>query len=363
MRDYTKSITDLPDETIDKVKKIIDLYSKSYLDKGGLQNLYEHLLKAYRKREKPTVVPDLFEKAFSAKNFWKDLQDCGSWLEMRYWYDHDKTKLHHANFCKRDKLCAPCAVRRAYKQQNKFFDIMRAEPDLLAKDWFYIVMPVKHNRAEPLEVVLQRVAKMKKALINSIRLKRQRNRHGRPVASRAFWSAFDGGMFAEEITKTRNGWNVHLNLLMNAPAGTTFDLVEYRQIWNDKEKVTLSSPELSEWMKENANGSVINSVQKLDFSNEDSLRSALVEVLKYSLKFHSLNRVEMLEVFAKTVRHRFFGTFGNLWGKGLTADIELDGDFELDGEFLEMIFTRSKFGEYNMYKREIKHNGKVEDEE
>jgi len=63
-------------------------------------------------------------------------------------------------------------------------------------------------------------------------------------------------------------------------------------------------------------------------------------------------------VFVKSRGVRLFGTFGNLWGKGL-ENVLLEGNEQLTGEFEELIFLRT-FGrlgmQYKLYKREMNKN-------
>jgi dimeric dUTPase (all-alpha-NTP-PPase superfamily) len=369
MCNYTKSIQDLSSNAIRQIDKGVRTYISSYERKQSFKRCYDRHLSYFAQGKKFPFTIDDFQRAFSAKNFFKDLDDCGSWLEFRHYVDHDKTKLYHGNFCKRDKLCPACAVRRAYKQQVKFMNIIGENPDLIDRDWYYIVIPVKHNKSNSFEEVFSHIENIKK----KISMQMRNHRRGK---SSGFFSRFAGGMYSIEITHSKNGWNVHLNLLLNAPkvengAFLSPDrrlggLVTKTQIYNGKKKSTLSSPELSEWLNQ-FNGSFINSVTPLDFSSNEEILSNLVEIFKYALKFSSLQDQQLLEVFIKTRRKRLFGTFGNLWGKGLD-NVSLDGDQALTGKFIELIFTRtfnisgvpSDVPTYQFYKREIKSEEKPE---
>ena len=368
MRDYTQILTDLSSSVTERINKDLNTYVKAYDRKQSIKRCYDRHLQYFKQDKQLSFSYSSFLDAFRAKNFFKDLEDCGSWLEFRHWVDHDKTKLHHGNFCKRDKLCPACAVRRAYKQQNKFMQIIEEAPELLDRNWYYIVIPVKHTASDRFEDVHGLIEQIKKKISMQMR-------NGRRGKSTGFFSQFSGGMYSTETTYSKNGWNVHLNLLVNAPSFSTarphFEdgrsgelggLVEHTQIYNGKKKTTLSSPELSEWLKQ-FNGSYVNSITPLNFSNKHEIRGALVEILKYALKFSDLTDQKLIEVFIKTKNKRLFGTFGNLWGKGLET-VSLDGDTELSGEFIELIFHRAfDYGDtpnYRLYKREIRKEEKKE---
>jgi hypothetical protein len=365
MSDYTIGIQDLSSNARDKIKKDISVYLDSYEKKQSLKSFYDlYSERALTDNNLPFSYDDLYS-SFRAKNFWKDLNDCGSWLEFRWYKRSDKTKLHSANFCKRDKLCVACAVRRAYKQQTKFLQIIEEDSKLLDRDWYYIVLPVKHDKTEPLEVVLDRVADLRKKISTFMRDSRK-GKH------RSFWSNFEGGMFAQEVTKTKNGWNVHLNLLLNAPRlvedgailspdRTRSGGIKLKEVRNRNGQISHQNEELRQFMIKHFD-SQMHDIQKLDFSDQESLRGALVEILKYALKFSSLSYRDLIEVFIKTKKKRLFGTFGNLWGKGIET-VDLDKDDIVPGDdFIELIFTRSfiidgmptDYPVYNLYKREEK---------
>ena len=302
---------------------------------------YDRHLQYFADGKKLPFTKEEFDKVFKAKDFWKLAFDCGSWLEFRWYMQSDITKLHTANFCKRDKMCPACAVRRAYKQQQKFIKILEAEQSLKDTDWYYIVIPVKHHKTESFETVYNRLDGVLKKILKSMRNSKQGKGNN-------FFSLFTGGMYSIEATHTENGWNVHLNLIINAPKGT---LIALKDIRNRKGQVSHQNEGLRLFLVRSADSQMHN-IQKIDSSTDEKMREALVEVLKYSLKFSSLTSQQLLEVYIKTYRKRLFGTFGNLRGVGI-EDIDLEGDTLVDPEYLELIFTRCDF-EYTLYKREIK---------
>lgn len=66
-------------------------------------------------------------------------------------------------------MCPACAVRRAYKQQLKFISILDSDADLRDLDWYYIVLPVKHNKSESYETVFNRLNGLKTKINMAIR--------------------------------------------------------------------------------------------------------------------------------------------------------------------------------------------------
>jgi len=200
--------------------------------------------------------------------------------------------------------------------------VLEVEEDLKELEWFYIVIPVVHNKDEDYLTVYKRLEKMRLKITKSMR-------NSRSGKGNNFWSDFKGGMYSTETTKTKNGWNVHLNLIINAPKGTKIALNGYRQ-----------SKPLEEWLKKNAEGSYVHNIEQIDSSSDESMRTALVEVLKYSLKFSALDNYDLLNIFIDTYRKRLFGSFGNMRGHDID-NVNLEGDVRVDEEFIEFIFMRA----------------------
>ena len=352
MNDYTQKIIDLPKESQDTIIKVIERYENSYDTKQRFKLCFDRQVTYLADGKKVPFTLDEVNKAFKAKNFFKDLTDCGSFLNFRYYKTHKKTKLHTANFCKRDKLCLACAVRRAYKQQLKFMSIIEENKELLDKDWYYIVIPIKHTKRESYETVMGRVVELRKKITQAMR-------NSRKGKSNNFWSNFDGGMYSQEVTKNDNGWNVHLNVIVNAPKGTKINL---KSIKNRRGQISYQNESLRSFMMKNYDSQMHNITKIKDNSK---LRDEIVEVLKYSLKFSSLTQQELFYVFVKSVGVRLFGTFGNLWGKGLD-NVMLEGSEFIDEEFEELIFIRAfpeQGGEYKLYSRKMKRDEKKVEKE
>lgn len=313
-----------------KLKKTFDIYFKSLERKEDFIPCYDRHVKYFQEGKTFPFSYDEFYRSFKAKNFFRDLKDCGSWLEFRWYQKSDVTKLHTANFCKRDRLCPACAVRRAYKQQLKFMKILESDSLLSNKDWYFIVIPVKHCKSDSFETVLSKIESVRKKIVKSIN-------DGKQGKSKNIWASFGGGMYSIETTRSKNGWNVHMNLMINAPKGSKIPL---KSIRNRKGQVSYQNEHIREFLMKHADSQMHN-INKIQ--DNSKLRDDLVEVLKYSLKFSSLSNQELLEVFIKTRRKRLFGAFGNMYGKKI-EDVELEGDELVDDEFLELIFNRSELG-------------------
>jgi len=293
------------------IKKVQDIYLKSYKDKISFVNFL---------KTKDNYT-DIFSDAFITR-----LLGCGSFLRFRYFFDTDKTKLKSANFCKSDKLCVPCAIRRAYKQQNRFIDVLHSHIFLLAQNWYYIVLPVRHTSDESFSVVFNRLNFLRKSFSMSIRNKKR-------YTGNNFWSDISGGVYSIETTHTQNGWNIHFNLLVNT--SKKLQLVKC----SDFTKSWYQSDSLSDWLiSHTENNSYIHSINHLDFSSDELIKTNLLEVLKYSLKFSSLSHSHLFEFFSHTYKNRLIGSFGNLWGLKI-FDVNFD-DTDDDSQFIDFLYYR-----------------------
>ena len=149
-------------------------------------------------------------------------------------------------------------------------------------------------------------------------------------------------MGSVEVTRTHNGWNVHINWLVNSDKE-----IELKEIFDRNNKKWYQNDDLSKFL-ERFNDSYIHSISKLSFNDRDEIRKNLLEVFKYSLKFSSLNNADLIEVYYTLYRKRLFFTFGNIRGMDLEAvnDVRLGDDFKESEEFITMIYERLENSKY-----------------
>ncbi len=315
-----------------KVEKTKAIYLNAYLKKSQIVSFLRRYSKSARLQEEFPIPR--FSRVYGSMHLIDDLMACGSFLEFYHFPRVDETRLMNANFCKRDRLCQPCAIRRAYKQQRKFLDYLEQYPYLLDLDWYYIVTPVKHSFDEDILTVYERLNAVKRAVLHDVR------------KGRGFVGQFLGGMWSIEVTKTDNGWNVHLNWLIAAPHGLAMAL---KRVRNRRGQVSYQNEHMRLFLEKYADSQMHN-VQKLDFSSPEEVRKALLEVLKYSLKFSSMAVYDVLYMNAAFYRKNLFGTFGLLRRLKL-EDVELSGDDLPDEEFVRYLYRRVGV-EYELIERE-----------
>lgn len=319
------------------IEKVHNRYFKSHSLKQDLFRFWDD------------YIPDDIKvdgKVFRSIKQYREFKDivlgCGSFTEYRASRNDDRIKLVNANFCKKDKICLSCAVGRAYNQQKRFMQILNVYPyerddDLLSKHWYYIVTPVRHSIDEDLMVVYDRADKLRKSALMQIR-------DGRRGKSKGFWSRFNGGIGSVEVTYTKNGWNVHINWLVNSNDESDMYLV------SDKKKEWYQNKYLEAFL-ERFNDSYIHSISKLSFRNRDEIRANLVEVLKYSLKFSSLDAPRLILIYYFFYRKRLFFSFGNLRGLDLECidDVAFGDDISDYEDFVKLMYRRLSDDSYELF--------------
>ena len=359
MSNYTKksSLSEvlLTPTQIDFIKKVHRRYFKTDVKKRDLYFVWDR-------------IPDNIKvdgRVIKSLKHYGDLKkrvlDCGAFTEYRASTSDARIKLVRANFCKKDKICMACAVGRAYNQHKRFMQALEVYPyendeDLLNKHWYYIVTPVFHSPDETLDVVYGRVELLRKSVLKQMRNSRSRG-------SKGFWSQFKGGMGSIEVTYTKNGWNVHINWLVYSDNRVQLKEINTKKLDSDYRfkgyKVTFVNDELAKFMDNFHSKAIpckdremtIHSINELNFNSREAIRKNLLEVLKYSLKFSSLNPAQLIEVYYKLYRKRLFFTFGTLRGLDLEAvdDVTFGDDIQDNEEFLRLIYLRLSDDTYKFF--------------
>ena len=329
-------------DNYDFISKNISRYKKSKALTKNFLNFVE------------TLPDDEKKETRLNKNVIKSVEGCGSWLEFRNYTEVDKTKLHNANFCKKDKLCPACAMRRASKQVKKVMTYFDENPEFKKKYWYYIVLPVRHNAKESFTTVFNR----SKSGLNTLRQAIRDNKRGK--GHKSFFSQFDGIMYSFEVTKTKNGWNNHINLLCCSTSPVE-DI--YKYTFKDGKSAYQHKGILEDWAKYTDNKSFMHSINKIDISSEDTLIKNLLEIFKYSMKFQSLDNKDLLEAYKSTYKKRLIGSFGSLYG--IKTNVSLNGDEVLGDKFLEIIyrynFQTKEYFEYSRKMRDVPVKAERED--
>lgn len=270
---------------------------------GGDQSVERRLARMVpakaRSRQMAGYLAQVQESRLAAK-----LYECGGFLHFREWANHDnRVTLHRGYFCQVPLLCPVCAIRRGGKLLRTYVE--KAEYLLRDHDAFMVTLTVK-NGPDLWERWMH--------LRGGLRKLRERAKkgYGAMAAARGYVGAF-------EFTKGRDGWHPHLHMVWFVPKGAHVAGGAGSALSEDWHAIT--------------GDSFIVDARPL----HGDLVDAFCEVLKYALKFSTLDLADNLEAFRTLRGKRLMTSGGVMHGLELPEDAKLDDD-PLDGPFIEMVF-------------------------
>jgi hypothetical protein len=233
----------------------------------------------------------------------KRLYDCGAHLHFREWVEHGKTTLHKGYFCQVPLLCPLCAIRRGGKLLRRYVE--RAEFLLRTHDAYMVTLTVKNGpdlweRWQHLRGGIRRLKD------------RGLKGYGSMAEARGFVGSF-------EFTKSPAGWHPHCHMVWFVPKGARIQGGAGSQLSADWHAIT--------------GDSFIVDARPL----AGQVIDAFCEVLKYALKFSSLDLADNLAAFRTLKGKRLMTSGGCMYGLELPEDAKLDDD-PLDGPFIEHIY-------------------------
>lgn len=239
------------------------------------------------------------------------LRYCGSWLHIREWIQNTESRLMNANFCKKHLLCRCCAVRRAgriceaYEPKVEF--IQSENPSLIPamatftiKNGFDLAERIGHFKATWKKMM---EAKRKGASTSGRHL---------PVE----WNKVAGSLRAIKVTQGKDGsWHVHAHAFVLLTS------------YIDHAKLC------EEWQKWSGDSFIVG-IKKCD----NGIRAGLIETVKYSVKFSSMNPEQQWAVHQALQGSRLVDPQGCLRG---VPDPDIDSDVieGMDGPFRDFIAT------------------------
>lgn len=237
------------------------------------------------------------------------LYRCGGYLHFREWVDHgNKLTLHRGYFCQMPLLCPLCAIRRGGKMLRRYVE--RAAFIARTHELWLVTLTVKNGPE------LQERYEHLKA---SLRKLRERAKKGYGA-----FAAADGALWSTEFTKSAHGWHPHVHMVWAVPKGLqSIAWGEGSQLRADWHAIT--------------GDSFITHAERIDTSNEEQLLKGFCEVLKYALKFSSLDLADNFDAYKTLKGKRLVSSSGIWWGLELPEDARLEDD-ALDGPFIEIVY-------------------------
>lgn len=270
----------------DLIQRTIEKFRRSQEKK---RELIQYLIK-----NKPNLIKSVWKR--------KRIKDCWNVLlfeQLTNW----KHKLKSGSFCKYDKFCLACSTRRAIKMIQRFENFIK-DNNLTTKNWYYIVLTIRHKNTDSLESCLSKLTKAKDKLARNYRNSKRATQR-----SKSFFSQFDGIVSSIEVTKNRNGRHPHLNLLACTDNEIQIDKNKYSSIggkWsNTNENI------IKEW-KRYTGDSFIHNIRKIDVSQNHFSLNGIGEVFKYAIKFSSLDVDQLASIveLQQKKKYRFYDTYG-----------------------------------------------------
>lgn len=272
-------------------------------------------------------------KAFSLDSRVARLDFCGEVLEFKSFHEVNKIRVH-SHYCQEHLACAVCAIRRSGRLLRayapKIFSYMKKNPDLRP---YLITFTVKN--AEDLKPLFNL---LRRSFRSFMRKGYEHNRGQKKTFCEA--SRIKAGIASYEIKRGKgsNLWHPHIHLL--AFSSSDFDFVRLRD----------------EWSAEVGQLSNVN-VQKVDYSpdvltvdlenatdidilfNNARLGGAILEVLKYPLKFGDLPFDDRFYVWRFFKGARLVQTYGSDFKSVVVPENENDEDQDLkDAPFIRFMF-------------------------
>lgn len=270
---------------------------------GGDQSLRHRLARMVPAKARARQMAGYLLQANDAQ-LSRRLYQCGAHLHFREWCDHGgKVTLHRGYFCQVPLLCPLCAIRRGARMLRQYVE--RAAFLLRTHDAFMVTLTVKNGPD-----LAERFDHLKRSLLRL----RKRAAKGYGALSQA-----NGYLGSFEFTKGPSGWHPHVHMVWFVPNGALVAGGPGSQLSADWHAITGDS-------------FIVDSRPLYG-----DLVDAFCEVLKYALKFSTLDLADNLAAYRTLKGKRLMTSGGVMYGLELPEDARLEDD-PLDGPFIEHIY-------------------------
>jgi plasmid rolling circle replication initiator protein Rep len=253
-----------------------------------------------------------------------NMKYCASSLLFHDYYTVDQTRLVAAKTCKKHLLCPFCAGRRAAKYVEKGISkVNEVLSQNKALKPVLITLTVKNGSSLP-----ERFSHLKNAFRTLQKRRRDYLNVGRGFLE---FAKVEGGIYAYEVTNKGQGWHPHIHIFafLNDWVNQAQFSKEWESITGDSKIVDIRriKPKL------NAGGLGID--------------TAMLEVVKYSMKFSDMSLEDTWYAFTVLQSKRLLGSFGNLHGVKMPDNLL---DDVLEGlPYLELLYKFNAFrGVYDL---------------
>lgn len=256
-----------------------------------------------------------FDHILNSKQIDK-LYNCHSWILFRNYYNINEVKLHEAHHCDMHLLCPLCAIRRASKKLQVYYD---KTEQLIEKHqnlrMYHCVLTILNS--DNLEERYNHIKKSIGRIMSRRRdaLKAKKGNRNCQYAINSMFSNVIAGVYSVEVKVGKNSkkWHPHIHLILLSSSEIDYSsaIKEWKDITRDSTNIRFI-PILKAGMKE-----------------------AFLETFKYALKFSEMKIENNLYAYEVLRGKRLLGSFGEY--RGLDK-IEIDDSkYDLE-EFLELMY-------------------------
>jgi plasmid rolling circle replication initiator protein Rep len=296
--------------------------------KARQQRVTDYILQQNKINDKPTFLKEL-----------DALQECGSFLVFRHYYELEKYRMLAGCTCKKHLLCSLCAIRRAAKYVAVYDEKIKQVQAGQAFDFIFITLTIKNGPD-----LAERYNHLRKSI--EALLQKRRNALKKKAKTKTLFRFVEGAIFSYEVTfnDETEEYHPHLHMIALVKKGT-FDFQEN----NQGKKPVKFVPELwaglvQDW-KEITGDSKIVDVRLID--DEEGKMSALVETFKYALKFGEMAPMIQLECYKVLKTRRMIGSMGELYGVSVPENLS---DELLPGEekYIDLVYQYSGIAGYQL---------------
>lgn len=213
-------------------------------------------------RYKTEVVGNIYGYNLDFERYAERMTDCSTFLS--YGFGNDTFKLKYANFC-RVRHCPVCQWRRSLLWKSNMYvaydEIKEKHP---THRWLFLTLTVKNCEITDLRETIQHMNKSWKRLINR----------------KPFMKVVDGWIRTTEVTKGENGSahpHFHVMLLVK-PSYFSHGYIkqsEWSELWGDVLRVDYLPV---------IDVRAVKHDKKKGQTQEDAIKGAIMETLKYSVK-------------------------------------------------------------------------------
>lgn len=251
------------------------------------------------------------------------LNECGSFLWFKNYFEKGEIRLHSASFCEKSTLCPFCAIRRAGKfvkaYMSKLESIRAIYPNLKP---YMLTLTVKDG-----ESLSERFLHLRSAIKAYMQKRRDylaRENSNRNRLHVELVKAL-GGVYSIEVKRGKNSnlWHPHVHFVILCDNENPIDVQKLSAEW-----------------REITGDSFIVDCRSFYSADPDCVIDGFLEIFKYALKFSDMSLQDNFHAYEILNRQRLVNNFGIL--RGVEVEENLNDFCPGDEPYFDMFFRYYK---------------------